>query len=135
MDSGSADTWVPSQACAVCGDHNSIGSASSSSFEVSTQAFQVTYGSGSVAGMVVQDVLTLAGNTITQPFGVALEESVEFSAATTSFDGLVGLGQSILSNQGVATPIEALAAAGTIPAGIVSYDLGRIADGVNTGQS
>jgi len=85
--------------------------------------------------MVVQDVMTIAGNTITQPFGVALQESVQFSAASVPFDGLVGLAQSALSEQKVATPIEALAKAGTIPAGIVSYDLGRVADGANTGQS
>lgn len=85
--------------------------------------------------MVVQDVMTIAGNTITQPFGVALQESVEFSASTVPFDGLVGLAQSVLSEEGVPTPVEALATAGTIPAGIVSYDLGRVADGANTGQS
>ena len=53
-------------------------------------ASQVTYGSGSVAGMIVQDVVSIAGNSVTQSLGVALQESVEFSGAGTQFDGLVG---------------------------------------------
>ena len=49
MDSGSADFWIPSQLCnkdQTCGNHNTLGTKSSSSFAVSdpVKSFQVTYG-------------------------------------------------------------------------------------------
>lgn len=46
----------------------------------------------------------------------------------------MGLAQSSLSNQGVATPIEALAAAGTVASATVGYHLARLSDGVNDGE-
>jgi len=49
IDSGSADTWVPSVICnddKTCGGHKPLGSKTSSSFVVSNpvRSFQVTYG-------------------------------------------------------------------------------------------
>ena len=84
--------------------------------------------------MIVTDVVSIAGNSVEQKLGVALQESVEFSGAKTQFDGLVGTAKGTLSNQKVPTPIEALAAGGVVPGAIMSYDMGRIADGVNNGQ-
>lgn len=67
-------------------------------------------------------------------FGVALVESQDFSNDTTKFDGLMGLAQSTLSNQGVLTPVESLAKNGLITDAITSYKISRIADGRNDGE-
>jgi len=53
---------------------------------------------------------------------------------TTPFDGLMGLAQSALSQQGVPTPVEALASAGLIPKAITSYKISRLADQLNDGE-
>ncbi|KAK0469910.1 acid protease [Desarmillaria tabescens] len=140
MDSGSADTWVGGENCQSegggdCGNHNFLGSTSSSSFKDSNQQFAVTYGTGDVQGTIVQDNVVVAGLSLdAHTFGVATTESVDFSSDTTPFDGLMGLAQSTLSEQGVKTPVESLAAAGLISAAITSFKISRLADNLNDGE-
>ncbi|KAG2035907.1 aspartic peptidase domain-containing protein [Suillus americanus] len=139
MDSGSADFWVGSESCqsqqGTCGNHTFLGSRSSSSFVQSNQNFNVTYGSGAVAGVLCQDNVNMAGLQLNNhTFGVANEESVQFSADTVPFDGLMGLAQSILSNEKVPTPVESLASNGLISSAISSFKISRLADQLNDGQ-
>lgn len=139
MDSGSADFWVGSESCqsqqGTCGNHTFLGSKSSSSFVQSNQNFNVTYGSGAVAGVLCQDNVNMAGLQLNNhTFGVANEESVQFSADTVPFDGLMGLAQSILSNEKVPTPVESLASNGLISSAISSFKISRLADQLNDGQ-
>ena len=102
MDSGSADMWVGSEVCKSldggdCGPHTFLGSKSSSTFKDTGKPFQVKYGAGSVAGNIITDTISIAGGLQLKDhvFGVATQESVEFSGARTSFDGLIGLAQSV----------------------------------------
>ncbi|KAG2157952.1 acid protease [Suillus bovinus] len=139
MDSGSADFWVGSETCqsqqGTCGNHTFLGSKSSSSFVQSNQNFNVTYGSGSVAGVLCKDNINMAGLQLNNhTFGVANEESVQFSADTVPFDGLMGLAQSTLSNEKVLTPVESLASNGLISSAISSFKISRLADQLNDGQ-
>lgn len=140
MDSGSADFWVGSENCQSeggggCGNHTFLGTQSSSSFVDTNQQFSVTYGSGEVSGDIVTDNVAIAGLQLnTHTFGVANTESVQFSSDSTPFDGLMGLAQSALSEQGVDTPVESLSKAGLIPGTITSFKLGRVADGDNDGE-
>lgn len=139
MDSGSADFWVGSESCqsrqGTCGNHTFLGSKSSSSFVQSNQNFNVTYGSGNVAGVLCQDNVNMAGLQLkNHTFGVANEESVQFSADTVPFDGLMGLAQSTLSNEKVPTPVESLASNGLISSAISSFKISRLADQLNDGQ-
>ncbi|KAF8604537.1 acid protease [Ceratobasidium sp. AG-I] len=140
MDSGSADMWVGGEACKSqagggCGNHTFLGTQSSSSFKDLAKTFQVTYGTGQVAGDIITDDVTIAGLKLpAHTFGAASVESVEFSSNDTPFDGLVGLAQSTLSNQKVLTPPESLAKAGLIQSAITSYKISRLADGKNDGE-
>ncbi|KAJ6631021.1 aspartic peptidase A1 [Mycena sp. CBHHK59/15] len=140
MDSGSADLWVASEACQStsggnCGNHQTLGSQSSSSFVASNTPFQVTYGTGAVQGAIIQDDVTVAGLTLkAHSFGVATQETVDFSSDQVPFDGLMGLAQSTLSQQKVATPVEALASQGLISEAITSYKIPRAADNKNDGE-
>ena len=122
MDSGSADFWVAAEQCqeiqqqaagagqargllprkggagagagASCGQHQTLGTTTSSSFVDSQQPFQVTYGSGEVAGTIVQDNVVMAGLQLNKHvFGTANQETVQFTGAP--FDGLMGLAQSV----------------------------------------
>ncbi|QRV75503.1 aspartyl protease [Ceratobasidium sp. AG-Ba] len=140
MDSGSADMWVGGEACKSqqgggCGNHTFLGTQSSSSFKSLGKTFQVTYGTGQVAGDIITDDVVIAGLKLpTHTFGVATVESVEFSSNDVPFDGLVGLAQSTLSNQKTLTPPESLAKAGLIQSAITSYKISRLADGKNDGE-
>jgi len=140
MDSGSADFWVGSENCQSqgggdCGNHVFLGTGSSSSFVDTGKQFQVTYGSGAVAGDIVTDDVNVAGLALPQhTFGVANQETVDFSSNQVPFDGLMGLAQSTLSEQQTLTPVESLAQAGLINDAITSFKISRVADGKNDGE-
>ncbi|PCH42313.1 acid protease [Wolfiporia cocos MD-104 SS10] len=141
MDSGSADMWVGSETCTTegtnqgCGNHTFLGPDSSSTFvEVGTQ-FEVTYGTGQVQGVTCQDNVNIAGLALNNhTFGVANVESSDFSADNIPFDGLMGLAQSGISEEGVPTPVEALASNGLISQAIASFKISRLADQLNDGE-
>jgi len=138
MDSGSSDFWVGSEICkgadgGDCGQHQFLGTKSSSTFVNQTESWNITYGTGSVTGTIVKDNVVIAGTPLNGlTFGVANIESNDFTGA--DFDGLMGLAQSGLSNQKIATPIEALALAGHINEAIVSYKISRTKDNLNDGE-
>ncbi|KAF7292744.1 Acid protease [Mycena indigotica] len=140
MDSGSADLWVASDTCqgvdgGGCGRHQTLSSRSSSSFKASDTPFTVTYGTGAVAGAIVQDDITVAGLTLkAHTFGVATQETDDFANDRVPFDGLMGLAKSALSQQKTATPVEALAQQGLISDAITSYKISRTADAKNDGE-
>ncbi|THH27412.1 hypothetical protein EUX98_g6771 [Antrodiella citrinella] len=140
MDSGSADFWVGAEGCQSqggggCGNHVFLGEQSSSSFVDSGNPFSVTYGSGSVSGDIITDDVSIAGLALpTHTFGVATTESVDFSADTVPFDGLMGLAQSSLSEQKTLTPVESLAQAGLIQDAITSFKISRLSDDKNDGE-
>ncbi|KAH0585064.1 putative aspartic-type endopeptidase CTSD [Termitomyces sp. J132] len=140
MDSGSADFWVGSEQCQSeagggCGNHKFLGTQSSSSFVDTGSQFQVTYGTGQVAGDIVTDDVSIAGLALNNhTFGVALIESTDFSDDSTPFDGLMGLAQSTLSEQQTPTPIESLAKQGLVADAITSYKIPRLADNLNDGE-
>ncbi|KAJ7671631.1 aspartic peptidase A1 [Mycena polygramma] len=135
MDSGSADFWVASEACKDCGQHQTLGSKSSSTFNASNTPFQITYGTGAVAGFVIQDDVSIAGLQMKgHTFGVSTVETTEFSGDSVPFDGLMGLARSTLSYQKTPTPVEELASRQLIPAPITSYKISRASDGKNDGE-
>jgi hypothetical protein len=141
MDSGSADFWVGNAENCVseggggCGNHTFLGTSTSSSFVNTDTKFEVTYGSGAVAGTLCQDNVLLAGLALNNhTFGTANEESVQFSADTTSFDGLMGLAQQGLSEEKTPTPVESLAQQGLINGAITSFKISRLSDQLNDGE-
>jgi len=79
--------------------------------------------------------LTVAGLTLTaHSMGVATQESDDFASDSVPFDGLVGLAQSTLSEQGVLTPVESLAQQGLISEAITSFKIPRLADNLDDGE-
>ncbi len=134
------------------GNHQFLGPKGSSSFTNTNKQFEVTYGTGHVSGDIVTDDISIAGLALTgHTFGVANTESADFSDDSVPFDGLMGLAQSVclcashrttrlsmilqtLSNQGVPTPVEALASAGLIDEAITSYKISRLSDNKNDGE-
>jgi len=140
VDSGSADFWIGSETCTSsagggCGNHNFLGSNTSTTFNDTAQPFQVTYGTGSVSGTIVTDNVVIGNFSLpAHTFGVANNESVQFSSNTVPLDGLMGLAQSTLSQQKVLTPIESMQQAGLMQNAIVGYRIPRLADGLKDGE-
>lgn len=95
LDTGSSDIW------AIAG-RNSWTPSQSSTFENTTTAFTISYGSGSVQGTLATDTITLAGHTSsTQTLAIATE--VTQGLLDTDVDGIMGFGFKSLSTSG-ATP-------------------------------
>jgi len=62
----------------------------------SNTRFQVTYGSGEVAGTVCQDQVSIGGIALSNhTFGVTTAESRQFADPGVPFDGLMGLALSV----------------------------------------
>jgi hypothetical protein len=95
-----------------CGNHTFLGQQSSSSFVDTQKPFQVTYGSGAVAGTIVTDNINVAGLALdNHTFGTAQQETQQFTGvlflvydikvlyliccSQAGFDGLMGLAQSV----------------------------------------
>ena len=137
IDSGSADTWVPSTACQACGSTHAKGGGSTTSdtFKSLSTPFSIQYGTGDVSGNLATDNLDIASLALTNyTFAVTTQESDDFAADTVPFDGLMGLARSELSNAGQPTPIDALYKEGKVQAPVMGYHLGRVADGYNDGE-
>jgi hypothetical protein len=141
IDSGSADFWVQGENCEAdsggpCATvHASLGSSTSSTFIDTQQPWDITYGSGAVSGTIVSDNVSIANLVLkNHTFGVADQESDDFSSYDTPYDGLIGLALGSLSNQGVPTPVEAMAKQGLIKEAITSYKISRVADNKHDGE-
>jgi hypothetical protein len=118
----------------------------SSTFIDTGKPWSIQYGSGDVAGNIVRENISINKFQLkNHTLGVAFVESDDFASYTAPYDGLLGLAQSVstmavtfptiahawkkkLSNQGVITPIEALANQGMLKGAITSYKIARVAD-------
>ena len=62
IDTGAANTWVMGSRCTskACVQHNTFGTADSDSMKTTGKPFNLTYGTGSVSGEVVQDIVMIA---------------------------------------------------------------------------
>ena len=88
MDTGSSDLWVPganckSQACQV---HTTLGSQDSATLQATTKPWQIQYGSGSAAGVIVADSVSLGSLTVKRmPFGAVTQLSNNFASFVSTF--------------------------------------------------
>jgi len=65
LDTGSSDLWLATDGCADCDSGTPLFDATqSSSFQASTSAVEIQYGSGAVKGTLGSDTVTMGGFTI-----------------------------------------------------------------------
>ncbi|XP_062854426.1 pepsin A-like [Trichomycterus rosablanca] len=105
FDSGSSNLWVPSTSCSsqACQNHNQFNPSQSSTFQTNNQALSISYGTGSMTGILGYDTVQVGGITVqNQVFGLS-ETEAPFMAYMQS-DGILGLAYSSISSDG-ATPV------------------------------
>ncbi|XP_041448615.1 pepsin-2B-like [Drosophila obscura] len=125
FDTGSANLWVPSVNCfsVDCFSHEQYTSADSSTYQANGTTFSITYGSGSVSGILSTDVVNVAGLTIEgQTFGEATTETGT-SMEDASFDGIFGMAYSSLAVDGVPPPFYNLLSQNLVDAPVFSFYL------------
>jgi len=134
VDTGAANTWVMGSDCKSkpCLAHNTVGRANSGTLQVTNTPWTVTYGTGQVSGVVVNDTVSMAGFTLPLAFGSASVTSDDFM--TYPMDGILGLGRAKSNVMGVPTVMEALDSAHLLKAKILGVNLQRNVDGATDGE-
>lgn len=133
IDTGAADTWVMSSDCTAkpCTVHNTFDKDDSTTLVETGTKFNVTYGTGSVAGTVVNDTISFAGITIPFAFGLATEVSSEF--LNYPMDGILGLARADLDQQAPPTLMDVLKGQKKLQSSLFGINLQRQADNSNDG--
>jgi len=94
FDTGSSNLWVPSKECRLspaCYLHKYFDSAKSSSYVVNGTHFNITYGSGAVAGFVGQDTTWVAGLQAKNSLFAQITTLHGISFLASKFDGILGM--------------------------------------------
>ncbi|XP_058518401.1 pepsin-3-like [Ochotona princeps] len=106
FDTGSSNLWVPSVYCssAACSVHNQFNPDDSSTFEATSETISITYGTGSMSGILGYDTVNVGGIEDTnQIFGLSESEPGSF-LYYAPFDGILGLAYPSISASD-ATPV------------------------------
>ncbi|KLJ06009.1 hypothetical protein EMPG_10534 [Blastomyces silverae] len=135
MDTGAANTWLISSNCTLepCKIHNTFGSEDSKSLSISDIPFDVTYGTGKVSGILINDSIAFAGFDLPNvSFGSVLDMSNEFM--NYPMDGILGLGRGPAYKVKAPTVMEELQMGGLLEKNIIGISLQRHGDGARDGQ-
>ncbi|WWC59467.1 uncharacterized protein I303_102023 [Kwoniella dejecticola CBS 10117] len=92
LDTGSSDLWVASQDCTAgaCTSMTTYDTASSKSNVNLSSAFSIEYGSGTAAGSLVQDLVTLGGYSVASQTFASCDQ-VSSGLLSSGVSGIMGL--------------------------------------------
>ncbi|XP_032078299.1 pepsin A-like [Thamnophis elegans] len=120
FDTGSANLWVPSVSCSspACTNHHKFNPQLSSTFKSTSQSVAITYGTGSMTGVLGYDTVQVGSIRVSnQIFGLSQTEPGSF-LYYVPFGGILGLAYPRLAASG-ATPVFD----NMMSEGLVSQDL------------
>uniref|UniRef100_G3TA26 pepsin A n=2 Tax=Loxodonta africana TaxID=9785 RepID=G3TA26_LOXAF len=106
FDTGSSNLWVPSTYCSslACTNHNRFNPDDSSTYRSTSETVSITYGTGSMTGILGYDTVKVGGISDTnQIFGLSETEPGSF-LYYSPFDGILGLAYPSISSSD-ATPV------------------------------
>lgn len=134
IDTGTADTWVMGADCSSepCSNHSIFGPQDSNTLHTTTTKFNLTYGTGTVSGVVINDTVKMAGFSIPLSFGLASIVSDDFK--WYPIDGILGLGRTSPDAGRFPTVMEAIKTNNLLQKNILGIYLQRIKDGNTNGE-
>ncbi|KAG2142917.1 acid protease [Suillus bovinus] len=134
LDTGSSDMWIASSACqSACAGTGNFDSAKSSTFQDMNRSFSITYDKGYAAGTIGQDVVQMAGFTIShQTFGVVTTTAANFLQNPVT--GIFGLAWQSLAVSGAMPFWQALASNGQWSQPLMAFHLTRFLNDSRAGQ-
>ncbi|GAA5825338.1 hypothetical protein JCM11251_006942 [Rhodosporidiobolus azoricus] len=127
LDTGSANLWVPSTRCSsiACFLHSKYDAKASSTYKANGTEFKIQYGSGSLEGVISNDVLTIGDLTVKgQDFAESTNEP-GLAFAFGKFDGILGLAYDTISVQHVVPPFYQMLNQGLLDAPQFGFWLGK----------
>lgn len=133
LDTGGTNTWVFGSDCTseACKQHRTF-DESSETFEKSDHKWDVSYGTGTVRGVLGNDTISIAGSDVKMTFGIASKASNDL--ISYPMDGILGLSRTNDSGFGAPTFMDALENSGQLKSNIISFRLSRAEDGGKDGQ-
>lgn len=131
MDTGSSNLWVPSTRCwsPACWFRTKYDRTSSTTYKKNETNFEIHYGSGSLTGVMSNDVLGVGDLHITgQDFTESVSEpGLQFAVA--QFDGILGLGFSRIAVNGANPPFYNMVNQGLLDEPLFTAYLGKSGEG------
>ncbi|KAF3491914.1 uncharacterized protein GIQ15_01431 [Arthroderma uncinatum] len=133
IDTGASRTWVFGTDCTSksCGAHNTFGKEDSKTIKVTDENWDVTYGTGKVSGVIVNDTMSFAGFQLDTPFGSAHTASDDF--LSYPMDGILGVGPQD-SKAKTPTVIQLMMQQNLLKSNIIGINLQRNSEGATDGQ-
>jgi len=147
LDTGSSNLWVPSTHCSsiACFLHAKYDSTASSTYKENGTEFKIQYGSGSLEGIISQDVLTIgdlkvkkqdfAESTKEPGLAFAFGESQPCHADAVrlilvgKFDGILGLAYDTIAVNHVVPPFYQMINQGLLDSPVFGFWLGDTSAG------
>ncbi|KAG9309507.1 aspartic peptidase A1 [Chiua virens] len=131
LDTGSSDLWVVGNTCgSACSGIAEYNPSSSSSFKNLSQSFIIEYGQGAAAGYVAQDVVQMAGFSVSNQ-GFAVVDETSTGLLTSPVSGLFGLAWETLAQSGQTPFWQTLASSGSLASAIFAVNLRRYSNATN----
>ncbi|GAA5964122.1 hypothetical protein JCM8115_005350 [Rhodotorula mucilaginosa] len=125
FDTGSADFFVPSANATT--SHQKFSTADSSTIEVSSAEWDITYGTGSSSGYLARDTVTIGGLAVPKTI-FALADTTATVITNLPSDGICGLAFSTIATSGAPTVFENAISAGLISKPEFGFYLQRAKD-------
>ncbi|XP_076046137.1 lysosomal aspartic protease-like [Oratosquilla oratoria] len=138
FDTGSSNLWIPSEQCSIinlaCQTHNRYDSTLSSTYVENGTSFEIVYGSGAMKGFCSSDNVQI-GTTVAkdQIFAEATKEP-GLAFVLGRFDGILGMGFSTISVNGIRTVFDTMIDQGAVDAPVFSFYLNHDMEGEVGGE-
>ncbi|KAH7926412.1 acid protease [Leucogyrophana mollusca] len=124
LDTGSSDLWVAGSSCAACGSSPSFNPVSSTSFQNLSTPFAIQYGSGEAEGYLGQDVVQMAGFSVSNQ-GFAVVDATSQDLLQSPVSGLLGLAWQAIASSGKTPFWQTLASSNAWDSPLMSIQLRR----------
>jgi len=126
LDTGSSNLWVPSTRCSsiACFLHSKYDADASSTYKANGTEFKIRYGSGSLEGVISNDVVTIGDLEIRDVDFAESTKEPGLAFAFGKFDGILGLGYDTISVLHTIPPFYKMIQQGLLDAPVFAFYLG-----------
>merc|ERR1711939_491398 len=131
LDTGSSNLWVPSTRCSsiACFLHSKYDAKASSTYKENGTEFKIQYGSGSLEGVISNDVLEIGDLKVkNQDFAESTNEP-GLTFAFGKFDGILGLAYDTIAVTGAVPPFYQMIQQKLLDEPVFSFHMGTDPEG------